>query len=168
MMGGMPSDMGQMIPGNAGVPGVAGGGMPTGGAPAFTGNTPAPSPANMNPVAAYVPAEIVAQQFGVQHFPGYRFDPATRQYGPDTPPPAQPGMVPQQPGMVPQQPGMGGPAPLQHAAGMGAPVGVPGIQGAPSGAPGSPMGTAYPSSAPGFGPSNPPPGIQPHPGFVQR
>jgi hypothetical protein len=96
---------------------VAGGGsaQPTYGAPAAAPPyqpaaaaplpLPAPAPAAPPPPppppapAAPVPlAEQVAAQYGVQHHPGYRYDPVSNSYKPDqlpgNPPPAPPAAVP--------------------------------------------------------------------------
>lgn len=164
---GVPPTMGQTIPAPAGMPGVAGAAP---GAPAHYGA--APSPALMSPPAAATTmptAEQIAAQYGVQHHPGWRFDPTSRQYvqdvGPTSAPPApQQVAAPQyqQPSAM-SHPAAGQPvthmqpaggaigaypsSPPVHAGGPGAPAGVPGAYPAPSGV-------------------QVPQGVQPHPGFV--
>lgn len=147
--------------------------------------TPPPAPAPAMPPQQPPGAEAVAAQYGVQHYPGHRYDPASNSYLPDQPPaPPTPPAAPGQAGPAPGYHAHGGPNPAAgmpgiapqhapahptasyagnahippaHAGGPVAPVGAPHYP-APSGDPGLPAGTAYPSS--------PPPGVNPHPGFV--
>jgi hypothetical protein len=101
---------------------------------------PAPG---IHPVAPPVlSAEQIAAQYGVQHHPGWCFNPATGQYVQDVPPPPPPPPV----------------APAQAA-----PVGVLQAPAAPSVAPGGQMGIASPGNP--YGPGNPPP-VAPLAGFA--
>jgi len=154
----------------AGAPGVAGVGYQ----PAPGGMT-APSHANMSPPVVMPDAAAIAAQFGVPHHPGYRFNPATRGYEPDAAPAQpvqpqqQPGMAGLAPGQMPQQQG-GAYIPPAHAGGpavTGVAVQAPGL--APSAVHGGQPGIASPYSQPTqqWGPGNVPPGLNPHPGFVQ-
>lgn len=106
-----------------------------------------------------IPAEHVAAYFNVRHHVGYRFNPDTRGYEPDPTPPPTTALT-----AAPAQPAGGvgnaypsNPTPLPASA-LAAPAGV-------SAAP-APLGVIPGSGAPTASPFNPPPGVQPHPGFL--
>lgn len=100
---------------------------------------PAPAPAAPPAQSVREPAEAVAARYGVQHHPGWRYDPQGNRYVEDTPAPA------------PAAP------PAGNAAGVPAvPAGATAVPAPSMQAPGS-QATAYPS--------NPP--VQPHTAFVQ-
>lgn len=164
-------------PAPAGAPGVAGGAP---GVPGAYGA--APSPANMSPpVAPPMTAEQVAAQYGVPHYPGWRYDPQGAAQGvpyvPDTgptyaPPAPQQVAAPsagqyQQPlATSPQMVGQPG-TPMQTAGGAtGAYPSSPGMAGQPPlmhaaapGAPGgAPGGYPAPSGVPGGQPATAYPG----------
>jgi hypothetical protein len=111
--------------------------------PGMAGAAPGMQPPAPPPV--HETAEQVAARFGVQHHPGWRWNPQTGQYVPDAPPPPPP------PPVAPAA------APAAQAGGYPTP-------GVPSVAPGGQMGTASHGSP--YGPGNPPPGIQPATGFA--
>lgn len=127
--------MGQM--GAPQAPGMAG--PAPGYAPSAAHQPAPPPPPPAAPAPAVEPAETVAARHGVQHYPGYRFDPAIWNYVPD--------VTPNAPAAAPAAPAYA----QQH-------------QAAPSVAHGTPQATAYPGSP--YGPGNPPPGVQPHTGFA--
>lgn len=109
--------------------------------PGMAGPAPgvyAPPPAHVPAPPPVEPAEVVAARNGVQHYPGYRFDPSIWNYVPDT-----------------------GNAPVAAPA---APAPAPQHQAAPLAVPGGQQATAYPGNP--YGPGNPPPGVTPHTGFA--
>lgn len=154
-----------MTPAPAGAPGAVAGGYP--GAPATPGV--APSPANMSPPVAS--AEQIAAQYGVQHHPGWRYDPqgAARgvPYVPDTPASPPPAPAAGHPAAAPatpqyQPPSVGYPPAAGHPGTPTPPAGgVPGASpyspplahatapAVPGNAGPAPGGYPAPSAAPG-------------------
>lgn len=172
---GAPAPMAPGAP--SGMPGTAPAGAPASPPPGFAnGMTPPPAATTAPPppppsVAAAAPPLTVEQiqaqsaqlaaQAGVQHYPGHRIKPDRSGYDPDpTPAPIAATPAPMTNGGA-----VAGALPPSSPDPMTGGVAAPGV---PAGAqPGQAALGTPPLGSPTVSPTNPPAGVQPHPGFLQ-
>jgi hypothetical protein len=146
----------------AGMPGVTAPAAPPPPAPGFAGGVtppppPAPPPAPVTIEQIQAQSAALAAQAGVQHHPGYRINAARNGYDPDP----MPAPIAPPPAGMPNGGAVAGAYDPMMA-------GVAGVPGVPAGAtPGqAALGTPPNGLTTTVSPTNPPPGVQPHPGFL--
>ena len=148
-------------PQGGGMAGFANGMTPP---PPAANTPPPPPPASLQPTTIeqiQAQSAELARAAGVQHYPGHRIKADRSGYEPDpTPAPT----VAASAGMPTTSP----PAGIGLAAAASNPLGGAAVPGVPAGAqPGQAALGTPPLGSPIASPSNPPPGVQPHPGFLQ-
>lgn len=166
---GAPGPMATTTPPMAGMPGVtpppaaAGPGFATGATPPAPPAPPPPAPPAPAPVTIeqiQAQSAQLAAQAGAQHYPGHRIRPDRSGYDPDP----TPSVAPIAPAPAPMP--IGGPVVGALPPSDPMMAGVAGVQGVPAGAMPLAASTAPAGSPATVSPTNPPPGVQPHPGFL--